>query len=123
MKGLLRSVRRLRMSPLERVVDNLRNKEFKEAGNLAKKELSKFDGKELAESVSDKLSQLDHFQRREFFEELAKSPEKLKHMISESDEFNKAVDYIEERDLKRDLLTALGTIFLVCAFIRMLRRK
>lgn len=123
MKGVIRSVKRLRMSPMERVIDNIRYKEFKEAGNIAKKELSKFDGKELAEAVSDKLSQLDHGQRKEFFEELAKSPEKLKHMIHERDEFERAKSLLEERDLKKDLFTVLGTIFFICAFIRMLRKK
>lgn len=125
MKGVLRSFKRMRMSPMERIVDNIRNKEFKEASALAKKEVNKLEdgGKEFAETVSKKLSQLDYSQRKEFFDELAKSPERLKHMVYESDEYNKALKLFENRNLKSDLLALVGGIVLLCGLVRMLRRR
>lgn len=125
MKGVLRSFKRMRMSPVERIVDNIRNKEFKEAGSLAKKEVYKLEdgGKEFAEMVSKRLGQLDYGQRQEFFNELAKSPERLKHMVYESDEFSKAKKLIEDRDVKSDLLALVGGIVLLCGLVRMLRRR
>lgn len=127
MKGVVRSFKRMRMSPLERVVDNLRYREFKEAGKIAKKEWESFDGRELAENVSEKLAHLDFSQRKLFFDELAKSPEKIKHMLYENKDLNMAKDrvedFFEERDIKNDLLAALGALVLLCAIVRSLKGK
>lgn len=127
MKGVIRSFKRMRMSPVERVVDHLRFGEFKEAGKVAKKGISNFDGKDLAENVLDKLAHLDSKQRKVFFDELAESPEKIKHMLYDSKEFNRAKDRVEdildEHDLKCDLFRALGVLVLFCAIFKWMRNK
>ena len=127
MNGVIRSFKRMRMSPVERVVDHLRYGEFKEAGKVAKKGIASFDGQVLAENVVEKLSHLDSGQRKVFFDELAKSPEKIKHMLYENKEFNKAKDHVEDmfedRDMKCDLARALGAFMLFCYVVRRLRNR
>lgn len=127
MNGVIRSFKRMRMSPVERVVDHLRYGEFKAAGKVAKKGISNFDGKDLAESVLDKLAHLDSKQRKVFFDELAESPEKIKHMLYDSKEFNRAKDFVEdafdEEDMKCDLFKALGVLVLFCGILKWMRNR
>ena len=127
MNGVIRGFKRMRMSPVERVVDHLRYGEFKEAGKVAKKEIANFDGKDLAENVVEKLAHLDSGQRKVFFDELADSPEKIKHMLYDNKEFKKAKSRVEEvldeRDTMEDLLTLFGVVVSLCLFMRWLRRR
>lgn len=127
MSSLIRRVRRMQMSPMERVMDNLRHGEFKEAGKQAKRGIEKFDGQELADSVMEKLSALDTKERRAFFNQLAESPEKLRGAIEGSDLYGRATaayeDLREDQGVEIDVLKALGVLAFFCVVFKLLRRR
>lgn len=127
MSSVIRRVRRMRMSPMERVIDNLRHGEFKEAGKQAKRRIDRFDGKELADNVMDKLAALDTKERRAFFNQLAESPERLRDAIEHSDVYGRAVnvyeDLREDKGIEIDVLKAIGVVALFCFVFKLLRRR
>ena len=127
MSSVIRRFRRMRMSPVERVIDSLRHGEFKEAGKEAKRGINRFDGKELADNVMDKLSALDTKERRAFFNQLAQSPERLRDAVEQSDLYGRAVDAYEDlkedQGIEIDLLKAIGLVAVICVVFKLLRRR
>lgn len=118
MKALVRSLKRMRMTPMEKMVDNIRHKEFKKAGKLAKKEVYKLEeeGREFVDDFAAKLSSLDYEERVDFFDELAKRPEKLKDMVYNQE------DFFEDRCILADLLGLAGGVLLLIGLCKLVRK-
>ncbi|HZK09611.1 MAG TPA: hypothetical protein VFD08_00950 [Clostridia bacterium] len=123
MKTFIRKCKRLGMSPIERMIDHLRYGEFKKAGKVAKKGISNIEGKELAQSVTDKLAFLDRGQREAFFDEFEKVSEEAEDILPDEAERAQAKNWCKHSLEKDDLFLVLGLAVAFCFAIRRFRNR